>query len=125
MEAPNSSHIMTLIALDVTFAMATGMTGIHGLIVDWGADIGDVLNIDPWFDAHAGHDHGPIATSTGTTDLSSQFDIAHAGHDYIEINHDHVVQTIDKATEIPEGCHYDIGSDELHCSKHKDTISFE
>ena len=53
-----AENMSTLIVLDIAFAMATGLTGIHGLIVDFGADFGEAVGIEPWFDAHAGHNHG-------------------------------------------------------------------
>jgi hypothetical protein len=53
-----AENVGTLLILDVAFAMATGFTGIHGLIVDLGAEFGEAIGIEPFFDAHAGHDHG-------------------------------------------------------------------
>jgi hypothetical protein len=63
--------VITLVALDVAFTMVTGLTGIHGLIVDVGADFGEAVGIEPWFDAHAGHDHGAVAAND-----------EHFGHDH-------------------------------------------
>lgn len=52
--------IATILILDVVFAMATGMTGIHSLIVDAGAALGEQAGITPLFgaEAHAGHSAG-------------------------------------------------------------------
>jgi hypothetical protein len=59
-----SDNIGTILILDIAFAMATGFTGIHGLIVDLGAEFGAAIGIEPLFDAHAGHDHGASITPT-------------------------------------------------------------
>ena len=88
-------NIGMLIVLDIAFAMATGMTGIHGLIVDVGADFGQAVGIDPLFDAHAGHTHAADVVSGVETAASSG-----------------------AASTIPEGCHYDTGSTQLHCEDH-------
>jgi hypothetical protein len=70
--------IVTILALDLAFAMATGMTGIHGLIVDAGANLGQQMGITPLFGAeaaaHVGHAHAaaaPIAESVtaGTCEM--------------------------------------------------------
>ena len=45
--------IATILILDVVFAMATGMTGIHSLIVDAGAALGEQAGITPLFGAEA------------------------------------------------------------------------
>lgn len=50
-------HAASIIALDVVFAMATGMTGIHGFLVDAGAGVGEAWGIPPLMEhAHEVHD---------------------------------------------------------------------
>lgn len=75
--AMSAGHIIGIVALDVAFAMATGYTGIHGMIVDFGAELGAEAGIEPFdFSDHPLVDSGAEAANDS---LSAANDAVH-GH---------------------------------------------
>lgn len=61
------SSVATILVLDIAFAMVTGMTGIHGLIVDAGAAFGEQVGISPLFGAEAAGHGADVAAGAAET----------------------------------------------------------
>lgn len=85
-----SSGIVTLLAVDFAFAALTGMTGVHGMIVDAGAQIGQALGITPFFGAESvigadtigGDFAADVSTSGEVVEMDTDHVDAHDGHDH-------------------------------------------
>lgn len=78
--------VATILIVDFAFAMLTGMTGIHGLLVDGGASLGQTLGIEPLFEhahhtAHAGDLGHAFHDAAHATDFGLEFN-GGGGHDH-------------------------------------------
>ncbi len=95
-----------LVATDLAVAATTGFTGIHGIVIDLGAQFGDAVGM-PQLDWH---------------ELLGLEEIQHAEHAAEHIDHtghDHTVATSENAN-----CHYEPNGD-YHCGSHDEpTLEF-
>lgn len=117
-DGTTATSVLSILALDFVFTMATGMTGIHNLIIDTGAGIGAELGIEPLFSAEAagGHVHTAAEAAQASSGAASESIVAANDNGVLSQSFEGAAND-NAVLDDCAGGHYDFVGGELVCHR--------